>query len=140
MAKRVKKTRYADHFKEWEEITASGAVNAAELPQLELLRVALEKLLQEGRELSQQQAAHQAAKQESSKRLQTVMVEGGKLATVIRGGLKSHYGSRSEKLTEFGLQPFRGRQKKAKPAEPPVVPPPQPSAESLQPAPETDEP
>jgi hypothetical protein len=132
-----KKTRYADHFKEWEEITASAAANASELPQLELLRVALEKLLQEGRELTKQQAAHQAAKQESSNRLQTVMVEGGKLATVVRGGLKQHYGNRSEKLAEFGLQPFRG-QKKTKPTETPGTPPPQ-SAESLQPAPETDE-
>jgi hypothetical protein len=80
-------------------------------------RADLEKLLQEARELTQQQAVHQAAKQDSSKRLQTLMVEGAKLATVIRGGLKSHYGSRSEKLTELGVQPFRGRQTKEKPAD-----------------------
>jgi hypothetical protein len=131
-----KKSRYADHLKEWEEITASAAVNASELPQLELLRIDLEKLLQEARELTKQQAAHQAAKQETSKRLQTVMIEGAKLATVMRGGLKHRYGSRAEKLTEFGLQPFRGR--KAKPAETPDVPPPQ-SVASPQPAPDTDE-
>ena len=130
------KTRYADHIKEWEEITASAAANASELPQLELLRVALDKLLQEARDLIKQQAAHQAAKQEASKRLLTVMTEGAKLATVVRGGLKQHYGSRAEKLAEFGLQPFRGR--KAKPAETPDVPPPQ-SVESPQPARDTEE-
>ena len=112
--------RYADHLKEWEDITASAAANASELPQLELLRIDLEKLLQEARNLTKLQAAHQAAKQEASKRLQTVMSEGAKLATVMRGGLKHRYGSRSEKLTEFGLQPFRGR--KAKPAETPDAP------------------
>ncbi len=64
------------------------------------------------------------------------MIEGAKLATVMRGGLKHRYGSRAEKLTEFGLQPFRGR--KAKPAETPDVPPPQ-SVASPQPAPDTDE-
>lgn len=37
-----KKSRYADHLKEWEEITASAAANASELPQLELLRIDLE--------------------------------------------------------------------------------------------------
>jgi hypothetical protein len=130
------KSRYADHIKEWEEITASAAANASELPQLELLRVALEKLLQEARDLTKQQAALQAGKQESSKRLQAVMREGKKVATVMRGGLKQHYGNRAEKLVEFGLQPFRGR--KAKPAETPDVPPPQ-SVESPQPASDTDE-
>src|SRR6186997_267996 len=106
------KTRYADHIKEWEELSVSTAANASELPQLELLRVSLEKLLQEARDLTKQQAAMQAAKQESSKRLQTVMREGKKVATVMRGGLKQHYGNRAEKLAEFGLQPFRGRPKK----------------------------
>ncbi len=130
------KSRYADHFKEWEEITVSVAANASELPQLELLRAILERLLQEARDLTQQQAALQASKQESSKRLQTVMREGKKLATVMRGGLKHHYGNRSEKLVEFGLQPFRGR--KAKPAETPDAPPPQP-VENPQPARDTDE-
>lgn len=132
------KTRYADHIKEWEELSASAAANASELPQLELLRVSLEKLLQEARDLTKQQAAMQAAKQESSKRLQTVMREGKKVATVMRGGLKQHYGNRSEKLAEFGLQPFRGRPKKAKPTETPEDSPPQ-STESPQPASDTGE-
>ena len=32
-----------------------------------------------------------------------------------RLAIKQHYGIRSEKLAEFGLQPFRGRIRKAKP-------------------------
>ena len=43
--------------------------------------------------------------------LRTIIVEGERLATVLRRSLKSHYGIRSEKLTEFGIQPFRGRRR-----------------------------
>jgi hypothetical protein len=43
------------------------------------------------------------------------MVEGGRVATVLRQSLKAHYGVRSEKLAEFGVKPFRGRTRKAKP-------------------------
>ena len=41
------------------------------------------------------------------------MVQGRKLATYLRVGLKQNYGNRSEKLVEFGLQPLRIRHKAA---------------------------
>ena len=48
-----------------------------------------------------------------------------RLASGVRVMLKEHYGIRDEKLTAFGLQPFRGRNKKTTtPGEPPVLPPP----------------
>ena len=56
-----------------------------------------------------------ASKQERSKQLQAIISEGQRLATGMRKMIVHQYGVRSEKLTEFGLQPFRGR--KAKPAE-----------------------
>ena len=49
------------------------------------------------------------------------------LAALMRSALKKHYGITEEKLSEFGLQPFRGRaRKKAAPEEPqpPETPPP----------------
>ncbi|HEY2289055.1 MAG TPA: hypothetical protein VGM86_00015 [Thermoanaerobaculia bacterium] len=33
---------------------------------------------------------------------------------------REHYGVRSEKLAELGIQPFRGRPRKAKPEAPPA--------------------
>ena len=50
-----------------------------------------------------------ARSQELTPRLQAAMSDGERLATVLRLSVKAHYGIRSEKLTEFGLQPFRGR-------------------------------
>ena len=50
-----------------------------------------------------------ASKQAASKEQQTLLTEGQRLANAIRALVKEHYGIRSEKLAEFGLQPFRGR-------------------------------
>jgi hypothetical protein len=123
--------RYADHSKEWEDLTASLAANAAEVPHLEAQRVNLEKLLAEFRDLTLQQAALQANKQKISQRLQTVVDEGMRLATVLRVTLKQHYGRRSEDLVKFGLKPFRGFTRKVSPAKPePPAEPPAPSTTS----------
>ena len=119
MAK-VKKLGYADHVTEWEALAVSAAANAAEAPQFELSRVALEKTLGEVRGLTVQQAALQSSKQQVSLRLRTLMGEGMKLATLMRVLVKQHYGNRSEKLVEFRLQPFRSRLQKEEPTLPPV--------------------
>jgi hypothetical protein len=66
--------------------------------------------------VSKEQAAFIAGKQESSKKLNLLLGDSQRLATVIRAAIREHYGIRSEKLAEFGLQPFRGRARKAKPA------------------------
>jgi len=109
----TKRRRYADHMKEWEETIGSVAANASDLPQLEATRAKLEKILGEARELTLQQAAHRSSKQQTSKRLQTLMSRGTKAATSMRAVLKEFYGHDNEKLTEFGLQPFRSRPRKA---------------------------
>jgi hypothetical protein len=41
---------------------------------------------------------------------------------VLRVALREHYGISSEKLAEFGVRPFRGRNRKVAPI---VVPPPE---------------
>ena len=74
----------------------------------------------EAQELNRQQAALAASKQDISRRLQSVLIEAQRLATVLRFALKEHYGPDSEKLVEFGIQPFRGRTSKSKPEEPPT--------------------
>jgi len=53
-----------------------------------------------------------------------MLTEGGRLTALLRHALKQHYGIRSEKLAEFGLQPFRGR-KQPEPSTPatPGTPP-----------------
>lgn len=69
----------------------------------------LSGLLDQAVEITYQQNALTAQKQELSKQLQTIMIEGQRTATVLRRSIAAHYGVRSEKLAEFGMQPFRGR-------------------------------
>ncbi|HEY3568825.1 MAG TPA: hypothetical protein VGP73_12895 [Thermoanaerobaculia bacterium] len=113
MIAKTPKSSYADHIKEWEELTAKLAAMAADLPQLELQRTALEKFLAQARDLTLQQADFQASKQKVSVQLRTVMTEGMKVSTALRVNLKQIYGNRNEELVKFGIQPFRGRARKA---------------------------
>ena len=83
------------------------AVNSAELPQLEIPRSQLDGILGEVKDLAAQQASLTAAKQEVSKRLAELMQAGEILRSFLDAGVRQHYGNRSEKLVEFGLQPFR---------------------------------
>jgi hypothetical protein len=94
------------------------AANAPDLTHLEGPRVRLDKLLTEAEQVAKEQSALIASKQESSKRLRTLLVEAQRVASGLRKLVTEHYGLRSEKLAEFGLQPFRGRTRKAKPAGP----------------------
>ena len=83
------------------------AANSVELPQLEVSRGKLDGLLGEVKDLTAQQASLTASKQEVSKRLAELMRNGEILQGFLDAGVKEHYGNRSEKLVEFGLQPFR---------------------------------
>ncbi|HKV09094.1 MAG TPA: hypothetical protein VJ725_13205 [Thermoanaerobaculia bacterium] len=100
--------------------------NQEELPQMEPFRQKLTGLVAQALEILQQQAALKASKQESSKRLRQLLEAGQRLATVTRTAVKEHYGSREEKVVEFGLQPFRGRKAKASTAKPKPAPLPPP--------------
>ena len=82
--------------------------NLEEVPQLRAPWSRLTWLLSRASELTAQQAALTAAKQEVSKELAEVVMEGRRIMTFLDTGLRLHYGSRSEKLTEFGQRPFRG--------------------------------
>jgi hypothetical protein len=117
---------YLGKFGEWQSLSATVQANSADLPHLETSWTKLETLLAQGVDITKEQAALRASKQEKSQQIQAVIAEGARLATFLRAAVKQHYGPTSEKLAEFGVQPFRRR--KAKPA-------PEPAAES--PAPHT---
>src|SRR4051794_23239902 len=100
---------------EWNRLGVTVRANGADLPQLEIPVRRLEVLLAQGLDLTKEQATFRAGKQEKTQQLQTVLAEGSRLATLVRNALKQHYGPTSEKLAEFGLQPFRGRKAKQAP-------------------------
>ena len=109
-------------------LSASLNANAPDLPHLEGIRARFDKLVGEAQETAKQQTAFTASKQEASRRLNTQLSEALRLASGLRKLLEETYGVRSEKLAEYGLQPFRGRKLKGtapevpqKP-EPPAVP------------------
>lgn len=103
--------------------------NREELKHFEPSRLQLEGLFGRIQEAADQQAFHTANKQEASKQVQTLLVEAERLVTVLQFAVKQHYGIRSEKLADFGMQPFRGRTK-ASLKQNPNPPAPEPTAPS----------
>jgi hypothetical protein len=95
------------------------AANGEDLTHLETSRAKLERMLDQAHEAATRQATAAAVKQEATKRLQTLMTDSTRLGNALRVMIKEHYGVRSEKLAEFGIQPFRGRPRKARTEAPP---------------------
>jgi hypothetical protein len=90
-------------------LSSALEANAEDLVHLDGARLRLAEILGEAEGIAQQQAALTASKQEASRKLKVSLVEGQRLASGLRSFLQQNYGTRSEKLAEFGLQPFRGR-------------------------------
>jgi hypothetical protein len=107
---------------EWRRLIQPQPANQSDTPHLEGHYARLSALLTQAQDIEKQQAALTAAKQETSKQLKALLVEGRKVAAFIKAGLRERYGRSAEKLVEFGLRPFRGK-KSAKPEAPEVKPP-----------------
>jgi hypothetical protein len=120
-------TTYSGILGELQRFQTSMEAKIGEIPYLEPSRVHFGQLLSRVQELTRQQAAVIAEKQIVTQQLQAALVDGQRMATMLRKGLQQHYGIRSERLTEFGLQPFRGRKTKSKPAPEDPTPEPKPS-------------
>lgn len=123
---------------DWRRLIPPLVANAADFPHLEAPRLRLEAIDTEVGELLLQQADLTAKKQDVSRRLQVLVGDGKQLAAFLRAGVKQQYGTRSEKLSAFNIQPFRGRKtvspeqaakKKKLPEATPAVPVPETPAE-----------
>ena len=114
----AQETTYSGKLGRLTRLSATLIANASEIPHLDGVLGRFDQILTEAVGVFQQQASLTASKQELSKRLATLLIEGERLAAAIEKLLKEHYGLRSEKLAQFGLQPFRGLVRKAKPTTP----------------------
>ena len=94
---------------DWQKLLKSFEENPDDLSYLEVPRTKLAGLFARAVEINHQQAAMAASKQSASKELRAIFAEGRRLATSLRRMVQDRYGVDSEKLTEFGLQPFRGK-------------------------------
>ncbi len=120
-------TSFADVVTEWEKLLTAVTANQADLQHLEVYRAELEVELGKAKIANSRQSALQAEVQQMTRDVEAAIATGRDLATRIRTGVRSKYGGRSEKLTEFGLRPFRKRVRvlKVKSAQPVPIPPPQ---------------
>jgi hypothetical protein len=100
---------FADLVRDWEKLLAACLDNAVILASLEPLRLVLEGLLGEGRELKNRQDALAAQKQLATQELEALKEEGKEAARRLRGAVKSLLGTRSELLVQFNMAPLRKR-------------------------------
>ena len=123
-----RETTYSGMLGDWQRLLETLEANSSELAHLEVPSTKLAALLTQARATAQQQAVHTAAKQGLSRQLKAQLADGQRLVSVLRSTVREHYGIRAEKLTEFGVQPFRGRRRAA-----PEAPPSPPEAVSPRP-------
>jgi len=101
--------RYMNRINGWAQIIAGATAIPDETKTLELGVIRLKELHTRVSTLSAQQAALTTTKQESTKELRRLLREGDALADFLRTGARAHFGADSEKMIQFGMQPFRGR-------------------------------
>lgn len=111
-------TTYSGILGELSRLQAALATRISEIPHLAQSKDKLEALLNRANALARQQAGLIADKQEASQLLRETVADAQRLGTVLRKGVRQHYGIRSERLAEFGIQPFRGNKSKPAPEEP----------------------
>lgn len=104
----------------------SMEANPQDFQHLEVYRAQLQAMLDAARQAAQEQAA--MAKQDATQRLNDLLVEGRKLVTFLRGGVKQRYGDKSEKLVELDLAPVRPKAKSSTDAAKPPAPTPPPTS------------
>ena len=97
----------ADFIVATSNLSAAYQANAGELPWLTPLHQEVSTLLLELRDLGILQEAQTAAVQQTTLEITNRLQRGKLLVTRLRNGIKAHYGTRTEKVLEFGIRPFR---------------------------------
>ena len=100
----------------WEVTNTGLTANQDQLQHLSGHRVALEEKTEQFKDLFAQFGVLTTSKQEAAKQMQELFREVEAIVSFLRAGVRQHYGRNSEKLIEFGLQPYRGRKSPEKPA------------------------
>jgi hypothetical protein len=99
---------------EWEKLVAALRANPQVLIVVEPLLQEFETLLAEIRTLVVQQSAQTATVQQTAKDIEDREKRGTVLATRLRNAARVVFGTRTEKVIEFGVRPFRKPTRAAK--------------------------
>jgi len=98
----------------WGEMSVTVDVNKVDLAHLEPQRSRLAVVSDSAKATKLKQEALKAQVQQTTRDLEALMKEGRDLFSRLRLGVRTQYGAKSEKLTEFGMKPRR-KQKKTTP-------------------------
>jgi hypothetical protein len=90
-----------------DEALAAAKINAGQQPVVDDLSLQLEKEIGSMREARARRNVHKAAAQQASRDLDGAMESAKKIYSRLRHMLIALFGLSSEKLAEFGFQPFR---------------------------------
>jgi hypothetical protein len=107
-----KSNSFAETVNGWGELLTALEANSGDLTQLDLPRQRLQVIMDQIRSFTTEQAALTAGRQQATERVYFLLTQGRKLATVLRTSVREHYGNRSQKVAEFGLQPLRPRSRR----------------------------
>jgi PAS domain-containing protein len=115
------KRSLGSHVAIWEQLVAAVTNNIDELipvvrGDLEILKQAVAEI----RELKKRQTELRAAAQQATRDLEVVMETANRATVRVNQAILATYGSKAEKLTEYGLRPWRPRRRKAVPEDPPA--------------------
>lgn len=110
----AKITAYGKVFRDWEALLGACQQNAALLPGFESLKTEMETLLARARDLKIEQENLNGARKDATQRLRQLLDDGRETARKIRGFIQGHLGSKSERLSQFGISPNGRRSRKAK--------------------------
>lgn len=102
-------TNIASFTTELVQIVSAIEANLGDFPHVESERLELKGLTQEIIDLTRQQDALNAKSQQTTKDLIEKKDRSQVLFVQLRNAVKSKYGTRNEKLTEFRLRPLGGR-------------------------------
>ena len=101
--------RYAVILQKLELRSKALAANLKDIRHLADPLAKLDGMLKLLRQLLAEQSRLTARRQEISRRIEDLAINAQKLLTFVDVGVREHYGNRSEKLAEYGLQPFRSK-------------------------------
>ena len=105
---------YATTVEAWRQFLQQVAETGVDIPGLTDKRAELEAMYERACQLVTERAAHDAAKQAATRELREILEKGRLKLTLLRNGLTVELGSSNEKLTAYGIQPFRGRPRRRK--------------------------
>jgi len=105
--------RSLNKVNKWKQVAAAIRKNQADFAQFGEATSNLEARTVEVSDLHARQSSLRAAKQDVSRNLEQALREGDAVMDLLRTAARVRYGTRSEKLIEFGMLPYRGRRRTA---------------------------